>query len=130
MDLVTNRQELFENMKQIDEYLERKIDPAYSFALDLIKKGVCFVALSDTNGVRFYPSRFIGYKCNTIDKHLSNERKDGRETTPQISNIIGNGSKPVFDLSLERKYIEFCTSLGFEAPEKGTFGIERKYWIY
>ena len=128
MNLIVNKQELLENMKRIDEYLENKTDPKYNFALDLIKKGTCFVVLSDISGVKFYPSRFIGYKNNTMNSHLSNDYKDGKETNPQISAIINNGKRPVFDLSLEQKYIEYCNSLGFIAREKGSFGVERKYW--
>ena len=128
MDLIKNKQNLLTNIKQLDIYLDRKCDPEYSFALDLIKKGTCFVALSNENSVRFYPSRFIGYMNNTMESHLSNERKDGRETTPLISSIINNGQPPKNDTLLESLYFDYCAILGFTAREKGSFGVQRKYW--
>ena len=127
MYLIKKKKELHENIKQIDEYLTNKIDPKYNYALDLIKRGTCFVALADRNGtIKFYPSRFIGYKNNTMDAHSSNVYKDGKETNPRISSLIG--INPIFDLPLEQEYIKYCKKLGFIAREKGSFGVQRKYW--
>jgi len=129
MELIVSKQQLFENTKRLDEYLKNKTDPEYSFALDLIKKGICFIAISNKNNIKFYPSRFIGYKNNTMQSHSSNPYKNGRDTNPRISIIINDGKEPVFDLLLEQKYIDYCTSLGFTASAKGAFGVERKYWL-
>ena len=130
MELITNKDELLKNITLINSYLDCKVDPSYDFALELIRKGVCFVALQSESGARFYPSRFIGYKNNTMDAHLSNEQKDGRDTTPQISSIINNGKPPEYNAVLEKLYIDYCTSLGFTASAKGAFGVERKYWLF
>ncbi|MCB1660680.1 MAG: HNH endonuclease, partial [Pseudomonadales bacterium] len=75
----------------------------------------------------FAPSRFIGYANNTIDKHEANHSKDGRETTPKISKLLGKDC--VFDEELEKSYREFCQALGFEANDTGAFGVKRKYWV-
>ena len=127
MYLVENKKEIYENMKRIDEYLSNKVDPKYEYALGRIKLGTCFIALVDKNDrIKFYPSRFIGYKNNTMDAHLSNENKDGKETNPKISSLIG--INPIFNLPLEQEYIKYCEKLGFIAREKGSFGVQRKYW--
>ena len=128
MDLIANKHDLLENISKIDEYLNKKVDPEYSFAIDLIKRGICFVALEISNNIRFYPSRFLGYKGNTMDSHVSNEYKDGTETTPQITSIVSPGKEPIFDILLEKEYIEYCNSLGFTANKTGAFGVQRKYW--
>lgn len=75
---------------------------------------------------KFYPSRFIGYTKNNMEAHLDNNQKHGGETNWVISGILG--SKPMHDLELEKIYKEYCESLGFIANEKGSFGVERKYW--
>lgn len=127
MECVKNLVEIKENMKTLDGYLNKKIEPEYSFALNLIKKGTCFIAVKQGNEYRFYPSRFMGYAKNTMNNHLNNDTKDGKKTNPAISNIF----KPVplsYDVDLERAYVEYCYKLGFIANVKGTFGVQRKYW--
>jgi hypothetical protein len=114
------------NLETIDRYLDHKTDPEYTYALDRIKLGTCFIALETGSVYRFYPSRFVGYKNNTMEKHLNNEEKDGRETNPVISNILGTKLEKNEILNLE--YIKFCESLGFVARDKGAFGVERKFW--
>ncbi len=128
MKLVQTASELKENIALLDQYLERKTEPAYSFALNLVKNGVCFVTVRTEQGYRFYPSRFIGYAKNNMNSHEGNEWKDGKETNPAISKILGGKPKP--DSELEMAYREYCTKLGFTARLKGTFGVERKYWRF
>ena len=126
IELVKTREEIKHNIQVLDKYLSDKVDPEYSYALDLIKKGICFV-VDDTSGRnKYYPSRFIGYVSNSMDKHQNNESKDGKITNPAISKILG--SKPESNLEYEKDYREYCESLGIIPREKGAFGIERKYW--
>lgn len=126
MRIVENLKELQENIKTLDKYLNSKKDPEYSFGLGLIKKGTCFVAVKENNKYKFYPSRFIGYANNNMATHLNNGLRDGRETNSAISIILGD--QPAPNLELEKFYREYCESLGFVANERGTFGVERKYW--
>ena len=113
-------------MKTIDAYLDNKCESSYSFALSLIKKGVCFIAVKTSDGYRFYPSRFIGYVGNTMSKHLNNDYKDGKETNPAITSVLG--IKLSHSAELEKEYKNYCGKLGFVANDKGAFGVERKYW--
>lgn len=125
MELIEKIEDIEENIQTIDNYLSNKTDGEYSFALDLIKRGTCFVVKKEGDTYKFYPSRFIGYKNNTMDKHMNSMTKDGRETNPQISKILHQTlEKNIF----EKEYQEYCKQLGFEHREKGTFGVERKYW--
>jgi len=127
MDFVATIEELKNNFAVIDNYLEREIEPQHGYAISLIKKGTCFVAKKAGSGYKFYPSRFIGYINNSMEKHESNDNKDGRETNPAITDVIG--SKPVADTKLDWEYRVYCKNLGFDANAKGSFGVERKFWI-
>lgn len=127
MELIGDKKDLLENAKQLDEYLNCEKDPENSFALDLVKKGVCFVAIGKEDGYRFYPSRFIGCKNNTMNKYLTNELKAGKEINPVISELIG--CKPCMNVELDQEYKKYCGKLGFNAWHKGAFGVERKYWL-
>ena len=127
MELVKSLEEIRHNIAVLNAYLDKKTDPEYSSALGLVKRGICFVADSSSGKYRFYPSRFIGYADNTMDKHMSNTTKDGKQTNPAISTILHD--KPQHNLQLEELYQTYCPSLGFEANEKGSRGIDRKYWL-
>ena len=126
MKTIGNINELKANLQRIDDYLVSRKDPEYSFAINLVKRGTCFVVLKVKDSYKFYPSRFIGYTSNSMDAHLENESRDGRETNPAISEILG--SKPVPNTEFDKYYKEYCETLGFTANDRGTFGVERKYW--
>lgn len=127
MKLVNSLSEIKENMKVLDDYLNSKNVNEVSYAKDRIKKGTCFIAIKKDDCFCFYPSRFIGYANNNMDKHDRNLNKDGKETNPVISSIIG--SKPEINNELEEAYKDYCDSLGFTANKAGAFGVKRKYWI-
>jgi len=126
MQLVKSFNEIKANIQTLDKYLIEKHEPEYSFALNLVKRGTCFIAVKSEQGYKFYPSRFIGYAENTMNKHLNNTEKDGRETNPAIDSILHSAVS--YDPKLESAYREYCESLGFIANEKGSFGVVRKYW--
>lgn len=125
MQLICNKGDLINNIETLESY---KIGTKeYEFYVNLVKKGVCFVAYRHQGVTKFYPSRFMGYKNNTYDEHISNEYKDGKETNPTISKILA--SKPQGNKELETQYRNYCETLGFIANEKGAFGVYRKYWV-
>lgn len=125
MRVIETLNEIRMNIKTLDKYLDSKTDPVYSFAIGLVEKGICFVAAKRNGAYRFYPSRFVGYADNCMDTHLG-EHKDGRDTNRAISAVLGSNPRP--NPTLDNLYREYCESLGFIANERGTFGVERKYW--
>ncbi|ADK16307.1 hypothetical protein [Clostridium ljungdahlii] len=127
LNLVKNKNEILTNGTLLDTYISKGSEQEKEFALALIKKGTCFIAIKKGSSYKFYPSRFIGYADNNMDAHLNNKNKDGRETNPAISDILD--CKPAFNLELEKEYERYCKQLGFSANEKGSFGVERKYWL-
>ena len=126
MKCVQSIEEIKQNMCVLDGYLDKKCESQYSFALDLVKRGTCFIAVKTETGYRFYPSRFIGYAGNTMDKHLNNTEKNGTETNPAISRVLNR--RVTHNPQLEKEYRDYCERLGFSSNEKGAFGVERKYW--
>lgn len=126
MNIITQLHELQKNIFTLDNYLERKTEPTYDFACSLIMKGTCFAVVKKGYRFRFYPSRFIGYTKNTMDKHLNNEEKDGRITNPAISLILNY--KPIPNVFIDQQYMKYCEYLGFAARDKGSFGVILKYW--
>jgi hypothetical protein len=126
MKTIINIGELKANIALLEKYLDSKTDPEYSFAINLVKNGICFVVVQNNAGYKFFPSRFIGYANNSMNKHINNEDKDGKETNPVISRLLGGTPKP--NLDYERLYREYCESLGFISNNRGSYGVERKYW--
>ena len=124
-NLVTNKIEIIENLKTLDTYLNQKLDPYYEFALNLIKRGTCFIVVK-IDDYKFYPSRFIGYISNAMEKHINNEYIHVGYTNKAISKILNH--KPIPNSELNNKYRDYCEKLGFIANEKGSWGIERKFW--
>ena len=126
MDLVRTLEEVERNALTLGVYLGSVDIAERRFAVNLVKRGTCFVAFRSGEGRKFYPSRFMGYTDNTMVAHLANPSKDGRVTTPALSALLGG--EPVFDWELENEYRLWCERLGFTARERGSFGAERKYW--
>lgn len=125
---VESLDEILDNCATLDGYIKSRKDPEYTYALELIKRGTCFLAIEDEGEYRFYPSRFIGYYNNSMVQHENNGAKDGRETNPAIAAAINQGN-PTSNSELDSLYKEYCTRLGFRSSDKGTFGVERKFWV-
>lgn len=123
MELVNDLTALEANLAHIDEY-RKMLSPPASY-LSLIELGTCFLPYRSDGQICFAPSRFIGYKNNDIDTHLSN-KGDGRDTNLAISGIVGHS--PKHDQFLEDQYRRFCATLNIQAREKGNFGVTRKFW--
>lgn len=126
MNTIKSKDELLQNIKKLDEYLSKEYGQEYEYAVNLIKRGTCFIVVKNEDDYKFYPSRFVGYYDNTMYKHQNNYDKDGRVTNVAINDIFGY--KPVVDAELDEKYKNYCNKLGFNAYKKGSFGVERKFW--
>lgn len=125
MCLIENKNELKTNLIKLDEYLESNNEQEHDFAINLVKKGICFVLKEKNNKLRFYPSKFIGYVSNTMEAHQDYVNKDGRDTNNVISETLGN--VPISNTEIDNQYIKYCETLGFTANNTGAFGVERKF---
>ena len=125
---VESLDEILDNCATLDGYIKSRKDPEYTYALELVKRGTCFLAIEDEGEYRFYPSRFIGYYNNSMVQHENNGDKDGRVTNPAIAAAINQGN-PTPNSEFDSLYKEYCARLGFHASDKGAFGVERKFWV-
>jgi 5-methylcytosine-specific restriction protein A len=125
MKLIDTLDELLTNTLYLEKKLLDKNSPERPKAVDLIKRGSCFLKYSIDGRTLFAPSRFIGYKTNTIQDHISN-RPHGGITNGRINKILKTESK--VDEILEKKYLAFCSAYGIEPNKTGNFGAQRKYW--
>ena len=123
MNFVQSMKDIEKNCETINSYLSKPKTEYYSYAINLIQRGRCFYVIKENNHYTFYPSRFIGYKNNTMNKHQHNLDKDGRETNPIITSIL-HVKTCAPNETLENEYIRYCNSLDIK-PYK----YKRKYWI-
>ena len=127
MKVIETESDILHNIETFEDYLVGGNEDEKEKVVSLIKRGTCFIAYKINNETRFVPSRFVGYLNNNLRKH-SKAYKDGRITNKAINPILN--SQPLYNDKLEKQYRRYCESLGFNANEKGSFGVQRKFWDY
>lgn len=81
---IRSEEDLKDNLRYIESLLrERNVD-----IRDLLAKGNNYVYYKFNGQDRFAPSRFVGYKKNSIQRHSKAINKDGRETDKKINEIL------------------------------------------
>ena len=121
MELISSTEDLKENLCTLEKYKDSDDYQRIEFYKGLIKRGRCFVAYKKNDQYLFAPSRFIGYKKNSMEGHSANDKKDGKKTNPAINKIIGRKGKS--DESLEEKFRDLCGDLRIKPSN-----VKRKYW--
>lgn len=119
MILIDNRDELIKNLDTVESYLNGDNDEVVEIMAELIRKGKNFVAYNFNGSTHFAPSRFVGYKDNTIRKHFKKDNgKHGTYTSKRLrrSDILGI-DRP--DPALQTEWESYCRECGVE-PTKGT----------
>jgi len=126
MQLVETLPELIKNTLYLEQKLYSKNKEEQQQAINLLKDGICFVKYAQEGKIYFAPSRFIGYKNNSIQKHKDNPDKHGSITNNRIKKIFSQIAKP--NINLENEYFNFCSSFGIVPSKKASFGQVRKFW--
>jgi len=125
--LIRDIEDLSKNKEQVERYLNSESSNDHAAEMKgYIQRGHKFVCYKIDNEYHFAPSRFIGYKNNTLYKHKnyrSNHMITGTDTDRILTRLLGNAKE---DDSIENCYIEFCRSL-YISPSKKR---QRKYWIF
>lgn len=106
---------LIANIKTIENYLINGSSSERLAASKLIKRGTCFVTYKIGTELRFAPSRFIGYKSNSLIRHSIIEI-DGRKTNRVIKGILNSSLQVGL---FENEYIDYCIKLGINPQLKG-----------
>ena len=120
MEFVSNKEEIIENIKLLESYLHSNNKEKEEFASNLVRRGKTLVVYKVNGEDHFAPSRFIGYKSNNMENHIQNDEKDGRDTNPVITEIIG---KPYPTSKLDEKFIIYCNKLNIKIQYN-----KKKYW--
>lgn len=120
MEFVTKKQQIIDNIIILEQYLSGSKAQDKDSAKDLVRNGKTII-IYKVNGVdHFAPSRFVGYIDNDLRKHFEFEEKDGRDTNPVITKILGN---PFSNDKIENKFIDYCAKIGADVPNN-----VRHYW--
>lgn len=120
MEFVEDLDDIIKNIKTIEKYLASSNIVEKEYARSLVKKGRTFLVYKVDGQNHFAPSRFSGYKSNTMEKHDDNQEKDGRETNPVIDKIIG---RAFANEITEVKFIDYCAKISV-VPDN----FNRRFW--
>ncbi|WP_195989462.1 HNH endonuclease signature motif containing protein [Clostridium sp. D53t1_180928_C8] len=121
MGLVENSEEIFKNINKLREYLTNNFSNEFK---KLISKGKCFIVISNGSECEFYPSKFIGYRDNSLEEYFQTSvERDGRDSNRVIAKILGFRN---FEEStkIDEKYIIFC-----EKHDIKVCNFKRKYYV-
>ena len=119
--VIDTKSQLIKNLDRVEGYLSSSSEELYKTMTQYIARGRVFVTYIVDGKYHFAPSRFVGYKDNTLVKHQNNEEKDGKITTPAITKILGSRA---FDSKLEDAYLMYCKWLDVKPANH-----KRTYWL-
>ena len=84
INFVEKREDVIKNLQTLKDALSNDNTDARS----IIEKGRCFAYEEIDGEIFFAPSKFVGYKDNTVNQCISRrDNRDGRETNPVLENI-------------------------------------------
>lgn len=123
MDLVETYDDLARNLHWLEHTRAHPSSSDYYKYVEYIRRGQSYLPYVVDEGLAFAPSRLIGYRNNSFSAHASNSDKDGRITTPLITQIIGVDVEE--NIRLENQYVKFLAGLGGDpSPHKR----RRRFW--
>ncbi len=128
MSLINDYLDLEDNITALEEVRKSEQGQTFDTYRSLIAKGRVLLPYLTAEGLAFGPSRFLGYKNNTVSEHVEREHRDGRETTPRIKQVLakefGFTTSNTSDDVADEHFVRFCSSLD-STPDNAA----RTYWI-
>ena len=116
--LIETRDDVIKNIKTLYSYLRnRDNDESYQWAIERMKKGKNYVVEIINGHICFAPSRFVGYKDNTKEKHEENQGQ-GTTTDDELENFYQKVQDKRLDLLFQKEISQFGQTSG-----------NKKYWI-
>ena len=117
-DFITSKEDVVENIKTLYGYLGNPDDAeTYKWATGILKNGRIYVVEVIDSKLYFAPSRFIGYKKNTADKHRENHG-DGNQTNDKLVEYYQKVQDERLDAAFQSVLEQYDLSSG-----------HKKYWI-
>lgn len=117
-DFITSKEDVVENIKTLYGYLGNPDDAeTYKWATGILKNGRIYVVEVIDSKLYFAPSRFVGYKKNTADKHRENHG-DGNQTNDKLVEYYQKVQDERLDAAFRSVLENYDLSSG-----------DKKYWI-
>ena len=117
-DFITSKEDVVENIKTLYGYLGNTDDAdTYKWASGILKNGRIYVVEVIDSKLYFAPSRFVGYKKNTADKHRENHG-DGNQTNDKLVEYYQKVQDERLDAAFRSVLENYDLSSG-----------DKKYWI-
>lgn len=117
-DFITSKEDVVENIKTLYGYLGNPDDAeTYKWATGILKNGRIYVVEVIDSKLYFAPSRFVGYKKNTADKHRENHG-DGNQTNDKLVEYYQKVQDERLDAAFQGVLEQYDLSSG-----------DKKYWI-
>lgn len=117
-DFITSKEDVVENIKTFYGYLGNPDDAeTYKWATGILKNGRIYVVEVIDSKLYFAPSRFVGYKKNTADKHRENHG-DGNQTNDKLVEYYQKVQDERLDAAFQSVLEQYDLSSG-----------DKKYWI-
>lgn len=117
-DFIETRDDVIRNIKTLYSYLNDESDgDIYQWATGIFKNGRIYVIEIIDSHIYFSPSRFVGYKDNTKEKHQENHG-DGNQTNDVLKNFYQKVQDDRLDVVFQKELSRYDLSSG-----------EKKYWI-
>lgn len=117
-DFITSKEDVVENIKTLYGYLGNPDDAeTYKWATGILKNGRIYVVEVIDSKLYFAPSRFVGYKKNTAEKHRENHG-DGNQTNDKLVEYYQKVQDERLDAAFQSVLEQYDLSSG-----------DKKYWI-
>lgn len=124
-DFIENRIDVIKNIYTLYSYAKSSNTEEKEWAIQRFKLGKWYVVEPLGNMLIFAPSRFVGYKNNTKEKHISNPG-NGVETNDKIKEL--KLYQEANDDYISKEFELFMSTLGIE-KDQGRFLIPMGYSI-
>lgn len=121
LELVSSKEEILANLIRFSNYQFSKNNSHRNYYKDTLKRGKIFVFADYGGRYIFCPSRFVGYKNCTIQKHQKATNKNGSKTTPKINSLLKKQHDK--NENAENEYQKLCRELNIAPNDK-----ERTFW--
>jgi len=120
LHFVENVDQIIENIKTLEQYLESDNAAEKEFARELVKKGRSMIIYKVKGQNHFAPGRFLGFKKNSMSAHIENENRESRDTSHTLQTLMG---KPFTHAAIEKEFNDYASKF-----KGNTLKSKRKYW--
>lgn len=123
-EFVASRNDILANIEQLRRYATSRDGTEREYYVNLLRRARCYVVWEQDGRIDFAPSRFVGYKGNTISAHEADFMKHGQQTNDALIRLLGSEPQPNkhLDDELDRHLASFGTE-----PYRWR-KVVRRYW--